>query len=118
MLKDNILEESFSGYVNPLTLVERPGKRIRICTDVRRVNTLMIPDTVKIDPMKEMLQRFHGSKFIMTIDLSSAFLQVPLHRSSTKWTSLQFGNQVYQYKVVPYGFKNSLSASSELWIRY
>jgi len=26
MLKDNILAKSFSDYVNPLTLVERPGK--------------------------------------------------------------------------------------------
>jgi len=109
MLKDNILEESFSDYVNPLTLVERPGKGIRICIKARRVNALMIPDRVKADPTKELLQRFHGSKFITTIDLSSAFLQVPLNRSSRKWTSFQFGNQVYQYKVVPYGFKNSLS---------
>ena len=28
MVNDNILEESFSDYVNPLTLVERPGKSI------------------------------------------------------------------------------------------
>ena len=110
MLKDNILEESFSDYVNLLTIVERPGKSIRICIDARRVNTHMMPDRVKVDPMKKLLQRFHGSKFITTIDLSSAFLQVPLHRSSRKWTSFQFGNQVYQYKVVPYGFKNSLLA--------
>jgi len=110
MLKDNILEESFSDYVNPLTLVERPGKGIRICIDARRLNALMIPDRVKVDPMKELLERFNGSKFITTIDLSSAFLQVPLHRSSRKWTGFRFGNQVYQYKVVPYGFKNSLSA--------
>jgi len=60
--------------------------------------------------MKELLQRFHGSKYITTIDLSSAFLQVKLHRSSRKWTSFQFDNQVCQYKVVTYGFKNSLSA--------
>jgi len=110
MVKDNIFEESFSDYINPLTLVERPGKGIRICIDARRVNALMIPDRVKVDTMEELLQRSNGSKFITTIDLSSAFLQVPLHRSSRKWTSFQFGNQVYQYKVVPCGFKNSLSA--------
>ena len=110
MLKDNVLGESFSDCVNPLSLVERPGKITRNCIDARRVNTLMMPDRVKVDPMKELLQRFHGSKFITTIDLSSGFLQVSLHRSSRKWTSFQFGNQVYQYKVVPYGFQNSLSA--------
>jgi len=56
MLKDNILEEPFSDYVNPLTLVERPGKGIRDCIDARRVNALMLPDRLKVDPMKEMLQ--------------------------------------------------------------
>ena len=110
MLKDDNLEKYFSDYVNPLTLVERPGKGIRICIDAHRVNALMVLDRVKVDPMKELLQRFHGSKYITTIDLSSAFLQVPLHRSSRKWTSFQFGSQVYEYKVVPYDFKNSLSA--------
>jgi len=104
MLKDNILEEYFSDYVNPVTLVERPGEGIMICIDARRVNALMIPDRVKVDPMKKLLQRFHGFNFITTIDLSSVLLQVPLHRSSRKWTSFQLGNQVFQYKVVPYGF--------------
>jgi hypothetical protein len=70
----------------------------------------MIPDRVKVDPTKELLQRFRGSTFITTIDLSSAFLQIPLQKSSRKWTGFQFGNQVYQYKIVPFGFKNSLSA--------
>jgi len=77
---------------------------------MHRAYALMIPDRVKVDPTRELLQRFHVSKFITTIDLSSAFLQVPLHRSFGKWTSFQFGNQVYQYMVVPYGFKNSVSA--------
>jgi len=76
MLKDDILEKSFSDYVNPLTLVEWPGKGIRICIDARRVNAFIISDRVKVHPMKDMLQRFHGSKYITTIDLSSAFLQV------------------------------------------
>ena len=59
MLGDDILESSFSDYVNPLTLVERPRKGIRICIDARRVNAQMTPDRVKVDPMKELLQRFH-----------------------------------------------------------
>jgi hypothetical protein len=110
MLEDKILERSYSDYVNPLTLVEKPGGGIRICIDARRVNAVMVPDRVKVDPMKELLQRFHGSKFFTTLDLCTAFLQVPLHEDSRRWTSFQFGNQVFQYRVVPYGFKNSLAA--------
>jgi hypothetical protein len=60
--------------------------------------------------MRELLQRFHGSSYITILDLSSAFLQVPLSKGSRKWTAFQFQSRVYQFTSVPYGFKNSLSA--------
>jgi hypothetical protein len=37
MLYDGILEESYSDYVNPLTLVHREHKPLRICVDTRGV---------------------------------------------------------------------------------
>jgi hypothetical protein len=37
MLRDGILEESYSAYVNPLTLVHREPKPIRICVEERRM---------------------------------------------------------------------------------
>jgi hypothetical protein len=50
-------------------------------------------------------------KCITVLDLSSAFLQVPLEQSSRQWTEFQFESNMYQFKTVPYGFKNSLAAS-------
>ena len=38
MLIGGILEESYSDYVNPLTLVLREHKPPRICVDARGVN--------------------------------------------------------------------------------
>jgi len=110
MVKDGILEEFYTDYVNPLTLVHQESKPIRICVDARGVNRHMTPDKVKVAPMGELLQRFHGSRYITTLDLSSAFLQVVLSKPSRKWTAFNFENQVYQFSRVPYGYKNSLSA--------
>jgi hypothetical protein len=110
MLIEGILEESYSDYVNPLTIVLREHKPLRICVDARSVNRQMTPDRVNVAPMRELLQRFHGSRYITTLDLSSTFLQVPLAKSSRKWTAFNFENQVYQFTRVPYGYKNSLSA--------
>jgi hypothetical protein len=45
-----------------------------------------------------------------SIDLSSAYLQVELLEKSRKYTAFLFDSTVYQYKPVPCGFKNSLSA--------
>ena len=110
MLKDDILEESFSSYINPLTLVIREMKLLRICIDARRINHQMTADRTKVLPLCELLQKFHGASYITSLDLSSAFLQVSLKETSRQWTAFQFQSNVYQFKTVPYGFKNSLSA--------
>jgi hypothetical protein len=95
MLADNIIEESYSCYVNPLTLVQREGKRVRICLEAREVNKIMTPDTAKVTPMQTLLRRFHGANFISTLDLKKAFLQIPLDKNSRKWTAFEFQSKVY-----------------------
>jgi len=69
----------------------------------------MLPDRTKVAPMQEILQRFHGTRYITTLDLSIAFLQVPLAEASKKYTAFGFQSKVYQYKRIPYGFRNSLA---------
>jgi hypothetical protein len=109
LLNDDILEESHSTYLNPLTVVQRGGKSLRICVDARKINQIALPDRTKVAPMQEILQRFHGTRYITTLELSSAFLQVPLAEVSRKYTAFEFQSKVYQYKRIPYGFRNSLA---------
>jgi len=108
ILRDGILEQSYSTYVN--TLVHHEQKPIRIYVDARRINKLMAVDHVKVQPMRELLQRFHGPSGITSLEPSRAFLQVPLSNGSRKWTAFQFQSRVYQFTSVPHGLKNSLSA--------
>jgi hypothetical protein len=110
MLTDGILEESHSAYINPITLVVRKGKAVCICLDARRINKQTVADRTKVMPMREILQKFYGAKYITSLDLSSAFLQVTPEQSSRHWTEFQSESNVYQFTTVPYGFKNSLAA--------
>jgi hypothetical protein len=104
------LEDSHSAYINTITIVVREGKAVRVCLDARRINNQMVADRTKVMPMREILQSFNGSKYITSLDLISAFLQVPLEKSSRQWTAFQFESNVYEFSTVPYGFKNSLAA--------
>jgi hypothetical protein len=110
MLEDNIIQPSTSSYLNSLTIVMRENKKPRLFIDARKVNTFMKPDNTRVQPIQQLLQQFHGSKYISAIDISSAFLQVELEPSSRKYTAFLFESQVYQFTRTPYGFKNSLSA--------
>jgi hypothetical protein len=110
MLAEDILEISDSPFINPMTIVQREGKAPRICIDARKVNDVTIPDRERTPPLNELLQRFHDARYMTSIDLSQAFLQIPLKKESRPYTAFLFDSTVYQYKRVPYGFKNSLSA--------
>jgi hypothetical protein len=91
-------------------VVYNEDKKIRICVDVRRVNQHTVPDRGRIAPLQELLQKFEGAQFMSTLDLTSAYLQIPLHKDSRKYTAFLFDSTVYQYTRTPYGFRNSLFA--------
>jgi transposase InsO family protein len=110
MIEDDIIEISDSPFINPLTVVYKEGKKVRLCVDARKINQVTIPDRERTPPMHELLQRFNGARFMTSIDLSSAFHQIKLDEASRKYTAFLFDSTVYQYKRTPYGFRNSLSA--------
>jgi hypothetical protein len=110
LLHDGILEHSDSSYINQLTVVLREGKAPRICVDARKVNKRTRPYHTRVNPTAEILQKFHGSKYISSIDLTSAFMQIELEEASRKYMARLFESEVYQFTRVPYGFRNSLPA--------
>jgi hypothetical protein len=87
MIKDHILEISESPYINPVTVMHREGKEPRLCIDACRVNKVTIPNLERTVPLHELLQRFHGTKFMTSLDLSKASLQLLLKKSSRTYTA-------------------------------
>jgi hypothetical protein len=79
MVKDGILEISTSPILNPLTVVTKESRKIRICVDARKVNQYTIEDHEQTSPLQELLQRFHGAKYFISLDLTSAYHKIELH---------------------------------------
>jgi hypothetical protein len=98
IVEDWILELSDISFINPLTIMYRENKEPRFCIDARRVNNVMLPDRARTPPIDEMLQQFHRVKYITSLDLTSAFLQIPLEASSRKYTAFLFDTNVYQFQ--------------------
>jgi len=69
----------------------------------------MLPDRTRAPPIEEMLQQSHGVKYMESLYLTSAFLQIPLEASSRKYTAFLFDTNIYQFQRVPFGTKNSLA---------
>jgi hypothetical protein len=110
MMKVGILELSDSSFINCLTIVYQENKEPCICNDARRVNNVMLPDRARAPPIDETLQQFHRVKYMTSLDLITAFLQIPLEARSRKYTTFLFDTNVYQFQRIPFRTKNSLAA--------
>ena len=68
---------------------EKERGQLRFCCDFRDLNAVTIKDAYPIPRTNESLSKFGEAKFFTTLDLGSAFWQVPLRnkdRPKTRFT--------------------------------
>jgi len=51
--------------------------------------------------MQEIIQRYHGTRYITTMELSCAFLHVPLDEASRKYTDFELQSKIYRTNEFP-----------------
>ena len=65
MMEGGILKLSDdTSFINPLTIVYRENTEPHVCIDARRMNNVVLPDRARAPPIDEMLQQFHGVKYM------------------------------------------------------
>jgi len=113
MSEDRILELSDSSFINPLTIVYRENKEPRVCIDARRVNNAMLPDRARVRSIDEMLQQFYRVKYVVSLDLTSAFLQILSNTSSRKGHGESYPIPAYHetvFNLYPANVENMVSS--------
>lgn len=104
-----IIKRAPTPYASPLTYTLKKDGSVRILLDARELNTRIEGETEKPPVISEILQQFHGVKFISTLDLNNAYFQIKLHKDSIKYTGFVFNNKSYVYLRLPQGLKTSVS---------
>lgn len=115
MLSLDVIEPCASPWSNPLVVVRRPNKKIRLCLDSRKLNLVSVGCQYPLPYISRILGRIRGTKYLSTIDLSDAFWQVPLSLESRPKTAFVVpGRGMYRFKVMPFGLKNAPGTQSRL----
>ena len=79
LLEDGRIQESHSPYAHPLVCVTKRNGEIRVCTDLRMINSITIPDAFPIPNPDELLNRISPAKFITTLDCTSGYWQIRMN---------------------------------------
>jgi predicted aspartyl protease len=107
-LERGIIEPSNSPWNSPVVMVKKPSGAWRFALNLKKVNSVSIPDAYPIPYVSSILDKLRSAKFISSIDLRDAYFQIPLKPESRQYTAFTVPNKgLFQFCVAPFGHHSS-----------
>lgn len=114
-LKQGVVEKSSSPWASPVLLVKKHDNSYRWVVDLREVNKVTKGDSYPLPKVNDILDQLRDAKYISSIDLTSAYFQIPLDEASREKTAFVIpGRGLFQFKRMPQG----LHTSAATWQRF
>lgn len=108
MLRLGVIEKSSSPWSSPILLVKKKDGGHRFVVDFRKLNEVTVRDAYPLPYVNSILDRLRGAKFLSSLDLKSAYWQVPLEKSSREKTAFTIpGKGLFHFLRLPFGLHNS-----------
>lgn len=93
-----------SQWATPIVTPLKANGQPRICGDYRITVNPQLRQTATVTPVVEdMFAGLQGNTYFSKIDLSNAFLQIPLHDHAKEITTINTNWGLFQYQFLPFG---------------
>ena len=110
LLGEGIIEPSHSSWRSQVLITKNENHKKRMVIDYSQtVNRFMHLDAYPLPRTDELINEIAKSKYYSTVDLKSAYYQVPLATEDRKFTAFEANGKLYQYCRMPFGVTNVVS---------
>lgn len=108
MLEQDIVEPSRSSWSSPVLLVTKKDGTYRFVVDYRQLNKVIKKDAYPLPYVSAILDRLRNARFLSSLDIKSAYWQVPMKESSRELTAFTVpGRGLFHFKKMPFGLTNA-----------
>lgn len=98
-----VLPVSSSQWAAPIVTVPKKDGRFRICGDYKvTLNQVLEIEEYPLPTSKEMFSKLSGGKIFSKLDLSQAYLQVPVDENSKPYLTVNTHKGLYVYDRLPF----------------
>src|SRR3989441_2472643 len=103
LLEDGKIKESSSCFAHPIVCVSKPNGDIRMCTDLRYINSGTIRDAYPMPLGEDLLLKICPANYISTLDCTAGYWQIPIKESDTYKTAFMTHRGLYEWLALPFG---------------
>ena len=107
MLKDGIIEESFSPWASAYVLAKKKTGDFRLCLDFRKLNDVTKRSVYPLPNIEDCLESLAGKEYFSQLDFTSGFWQIPMEERSKELTAFRTEDGQFQFKRMPFGLTNA-----------
>ena len=109
-----IIRPSVSPWSAPILMVRKTDNSYRFAIDYRGLNDRTVEEVAYLPTVKECLDSLSGSSVFSTLDLNSAYWQVPVAEEDRQKTAFCTEDSKWEFLVMPYGAKGAPSCFTRL----
>lgn len=109
LLKNNLIEESYSPFAAPVTLAykKEDERKTRLCIDFRDLNKIVIPQSQPFPLIEDLMIKTVNCKYFSTFDVNSAFWSIPMKIQDRHKTAFVTQDGHFQWTCLPFGLKTA-----------
>lgn len=110
LLKENIIEESTSPWRAQVLVVKNENHKKRMVVDYSQtINRFTLLDAYPLPNIEQIVSKVSKYEVFSTIDLKSAYHQIPIRDIDKPYTGFEAGGRLYQFCRIPFGVTNGVS---------
>ena len=95
---------SHSDWAAPIVPVMKQNGKIHTCGDYRiTINHAIKADSYPLPRMEDLFSALAGSKYFSKLDISQAYLQLPLDENSKQYVTVNTHRGLFKYNRLPFG---------------
>jgi ribonuclease HI len=95
------------GFFSSIFLVPKKTGELRPILNLRNLNQFLIKKSFKMETLPAVIRAVQPQDWLVSLDLKDAYFHVPIWPPHRKFLKFQVLNQVYQFKVLPFGLTAS-----------
>ncbi|XP_047990684.1 uncharacterized protein LOC125229783 [Leguminivora glycinivorella] len=90
-------------YISKVFLAPKPNGGKRFILNLKGLNKFIAPCHFKMEDYRTASKLIPQNGFLATIDLTEAYLLIPIGMNDRKYLRFQFNNHIYEFNSMPYG---------------